>query len=261
MKSVILSTVVCGLLAGSLHAGDKDKTPEKLQQKVVDSGSFGLYIGEKRIGTETFKIEQRPDFSVATAQLKVDDGNVQATQTAEMRVAANGDLKSYTWRATSPHLEEANVEPQDQLLVEHISPADQKKVDYPHMLPLSTAILDNNFFSQREVLLWRYLATSCVWKRGEGRGMCGPGSYGVLVPQQHQAASASIEFVGVDKVMVKGAERQLNKIILRVGDPKQLVIMNGQSDGDSGQWVLWVDDDYKIVKITVSGSNFEVVRD
>lgn len=260
MKSVILNIVLCCLFAGSLHAGDKDKTPEKLEHKVVDSGSFGLYIGAKRIGTETFKIEQRPDFSVATAQLKVDDGNVQAIQSAEMRVAPNGDLKSYSWHATSPHVEEANVEPQDQLLVEHILPADQKKVDYPHMLPLSTAILDNNFFSQREVLLWRYLATSCVWKRAESRGMCGPGSYGVLVPQMHEAASASMEFVGVDKVMVKGVERQLNKIILRVGDPKQLVIMNG-SDAESGQWVLWADDDYKIVKITATGSNFEVVRD
>jgi hypothetical protein len=264
VKSVIARIILFGLFTGAngLHAGDKDKAAEKLESKTVDSGSFGLYIGGKRIGTESFKIEQHSDYSVASAQLKVDDGNVQAAQSAEMRVGPNGDLKSYSWHATLPRVEEASVEPRDQLLVEHIVPADQKKMDVPHILPLSTVILDNNFFSQREVLLWRYLATACVWKQKDGQGLlCGPGNFAILVPQQHLSASAIVEVIGVDKVMVKGTERQLNKIALRIGDPKQLVLMNGQSEAESGQWLLWADDNYKIIKITVSGSNFEVVRD
>lgn len=260
MKS-FLAGIILVFFAGAspVYCGDKDKTPEKLEAKIVDAGSFGLYVGGKRIGTETFKIEQRPDYSIASADLKVDDGSVQAAQRAEMRVSPRGDLKSYIWRSTLPKLEETSVEPQDQLLVEHVVPADQKKMDVPHMMPVSTVILDNNFFSQREVLLWRYLATGC--KQQGPELMCGPSSYPVLVPQMHQSASANLEFVGADKVMVKGAERQLNKIVLRVGDPKQFVVMNGQSEAESGQWLLWADESYKIVKITFSGSNFEVVRD
>jgi hypothetical protein len=91
--------------------------------------------------------------------------------------------------------------------------------------------------------------------------MCGPSSYAILVPQDHSSANATLTLLGTDKVTVKGAEKLLNKVTLQLGDPKQLVIMNGSSDPDPGQWVLWVDDQYKIVKITVVGSNFEVVRD
>ncbi len=260
MKAII-SIILFGLVAaGSLHAGDKDKTADKLEHKIVDSGSFGIYLGGRRIGTETFKIEQRPDFGIVTSELKVNDGKGQAVQNTEMRVTPNGELRSYTWHSTVPQVEEASVEPQNDLLIEHLLFADQKKKDVQHMLPSSTAILDNNFFSQREVLLWRYLQTGCVWKEGQGR-MCGPSSYAILVPQDHSSANATMNYIGVEKVTVKGIEKVLSKVSLQLGDPKQLVIMNGHAESDSGQWVLWVDDQYKIVKITVVGSNFEVVRD
>jgi hypothetical protein len=256
VKALINLVLFALVAAGGLHAGDKDKTPAKLEHKIVDSGSFGIFVDGKRIGTETFKIEQGPDVGIATAQLKVG----AAAQSAEMRVAPNGELRSYTWRSTQPEIETASVEPQNELLVEHLVFADQKKKDVRHMLSPTTAILDNNFFSQREVLLWRYLQTGCVWKEGQGR-MCGPSSYAILVPQDHSSANATLTYMGVEKVTVNGAEKMLSKVSLQLGDPKQLVIMNGSSEADSGQWLLWVDDQYKILKITVVGSNFEVVRD
>ncbi len=255
-KSVLWTAVV--LAATWLSAGDKAKAGDKLESKVVDSGSFGIYMNGKRIGTESFKIEQRPDFSVATAEIKVDDGASKATQTSEMQVAPNGDLRSYAWRATFPAKEEATVEPNDQLLMEHIVDADLKKHEVQHILPVSTVILDDNFFSHREILLWRYLATGCAPK--ENRLVCGPKHFAVLVPHQHLAANATMEFVGPDKTTVKGMVRELNKVVLKVGDPQQLVVMN-QKDSDSTQWVLWVDEQYKVVKIAVPGSNVEVVRD
>jgi len=64
------------------------------------------------------------------------------------------------------------VEPKDQLLVRAHYPADQKKIDVPHMLPLSTVILDDNFFSQREVLLWWY---SQGFRRQDNSLLCGIG--------------------------------------------------------------------------------------
>ncbi len=263
MKAVFIKLGLAGALlltTTALIAGDKDKQPSgKLEPRVVDSGSFGIYFAGKRIGTETFKIEQKSDYSIATAQLKVDDGKTQAEQTAEMLINPNGDLRSYIWRSTVPVHEEASVEPNDQLLMEHLVPADQKKMDLPHILPLSTTILDDNFFSQREVLVWRYLATACV--RQSNDLACGPGSYGVLVPRQHTAFTVTVELRGPGKVEVKpGSERQLHKITVKTGEPQRLVVMNSDKDADS-EWVIWVDDDYKVIKISIPGSQVEVIRD
>src|SRR5262249_60127882 len=88
IKSVLIGAVL--LTVTWLHAGDKDKNPgEKIDTKVVDSGSFGIFVGGKRIGTETFKIEQRPDFHVATAEIKIDDGTVKAVQTSQIQLSPN----------------------------------------------------------------------------------------------------------------------------------------------------------------------------
>ena len=131
MKAIVrngflLAAVV--LAATWLNAGDKNKTADKQEAKVVDSGSFGIYADGKRIGTETFKIEQRQDFSIATAEIKVDDGKVRATQTSEMQLAPSGDLQSYVWHGVLPLKEESSVEARDQLLTEHIVDADLKKI-------------------------------------------------------------------------------------------------------------------------------------
>jgi hypothetical protein len=262
-KLVILLGALC---TSSVASQAADKPKEKSSSHVADSGSFGIYVNGKRVGTEKFNITEtvdnasRPEFSTATSEIKFDDGRFKADQTAEMQISAKGELRSYTWRATVPQKEEASVEPKDQLLVEHIVPADQKKVDVQHMLPLSTVILDDNFFSQREVLLWWYLASGC--KRQNNDLMCGTGRFVILVPRQHASGNATLELVGQDKVMVKGAERELNKVKLETNGPQSLTWMNDPSrESDSTQWVLWVDDQYKVIKMTVAGSNVEVVRD
>jgi hypothetical protein len=56
----------------------------------------------------------------------------------------------------------------------------------------------------------------------------------------------SMEFVGREKVPVRGEERELNRLTLK---------------GDSGEWALWLDDQYKLVRILVPEDNTEVVRD
>lgn len=267
MKAVVIKLALVSaalFTANMLVAGEKDKPAPKLEPRVVDSGSFGIYLDGKRVGTETFKIEQKSDFSTVTAKIKVDDGKTQAEQSAEMEVNPNGDLRSYTWHSTVPERAEASVEPNDQLLTEHLMPADQKKVDVPHILPLSTSILDDNFFSQREVLMWRYLASACVHQKDpvqhKDQLSCGPGTFVVLVPHQHASFNATVELKGMDKVQVKGTLRDLNKIVLKTADPQRLVVMNSSKEADP-EWVMWVDDDYKLIKISVSGSTIEVIRD
>jgi hypothetical protein len=243
MKRVSTATILAAmsLMALSLFAADqKEKKPGN---KVWDSGSFGIYMNGKRIGTEKFQIKQESEFSVASSEIKVEDGNTKADQTAEMEITPKGELRSYVWRATSPLKEESSVEPKDQLLVEHVVPADQKKMDVPHILPLSTVILDDNFFSQRELLVWRYLRTGCYFKPDQGL-VCGPSHFGILVPHQHTAGEAVMDLVGRDKTTIKGQEQELNKFKL---------------DTDGSTLWLWVTDDYKVLKM--AASNFEVIRD
>lgn len=237
-------TVAFGaILAVSVSLSASDQKDKKASGKVWDSGSFGIYMNGKRIGTEKFNIEQRADSSVATSEIKVEEGNFKAAQTAEMEITPKGELRSYSWRATVPQKEESSVEPKEQLLVEHIIPADQKKMDVPHVLPLSTVILDDNFFSQRELLVWRYLRTGCIFKQNDGL-LCGPSHFGILVPHQHTAGEAVMDLIGRDKITVKGQEQEVNKIKL---------------DTDGTTWLLWVADDYKVMKMSVN--NFEIIRD
>jgi hypothetical protein len=272
VKAVKLAILLGAVLLSSLSlsaadkSSDKAKDKEKGPSRVADSGSFGIYMNGNRIGTETFNISQtmnsehRPDSFTATSEIKFDDGQFKADQTAEMQASAKGELRSYVWRATVPQKEESTVEPKDQLLVEHVIPADQKKVDVPHMLPVSTVILDDNFFSQREILLWWYLATGC--KPQNNTLECRTGKFVILVPRQHSSGNATLQLLGPERVMVKGAERELNKVKLETNGPQALSWMNDQSrDSDASQWTLWVDDQYKVIKMTIAGSNIEVIRD
>jgi len=229
------------ILACSASAEQKGKIETG---KVVDAGSFGIFVNGRRIGTETFHIEQRADVSIANSQIKVDDGAQKADQSSEMQITPKGELRLYTWKSTGPVKEESVVEPKEDFLVQHLTPADQKKQDIPYILPLSTVILDDNFFSHREVLVWRYLATGC--ERKAEQLICGPGHFGILVPRQHTSASAVMELLGTEKLKVKGVDVELNKIKL---------------DSDNVQWLLWVDDQFKVVKMAIPASNVEIVRD
>jgi hypothetical protein len=248
MKCSLLLVVLL-MAAFALAAGNK--VQEKIQKvpsaQVVDSGSFGIFVNGKRIATERFQIEQRPEVSIVTSEIRVDDGTSQAEQTSEMQVAPNGELRVYKWRATIPAKEESTVEPKDQFLVEHFTTADQKKRDIPYILPLSTVILDDNFFVHREVLVWRYLATGCVPKNNQLA--CGPSHFGVLVPRQHTAGVVVVELLGREKITVKGAQVDLNKVKL---------------NADGVEWLLWVDEpqnNYKVIKMAIPSGNVEVWRD
>ena len=60
--------------------------------------------------------------------------------------------------------------------------------------------------------------------------------------------SVTLEFIGREKVMLRGAERELNRIDLK---------------SDSGDWSLWLDDQdnhFKLQRMT-SADKTEVIRD
>ena len=60
MKAVKLAILFSAVLATSisLNAADQTKPKEKAASKVADSGSFGIFMNGKRVGTETFNITE-----------------------------------------------------------------------------------------------------------------------------------------------------------------------------------------------------------
>jgi hypothetical protein len=215
--------------------------------KVVDSGTFGIFINGKRVGSETFHIEQGREKSVATAELKVEGAGQQATQTTQLELAPNGDLLRYEWKSVTPEKSQVVVEQSNEFLVEHVLPGgNDKPMDVPFLVPHSTLVLDDNSFVQREILLWRYLAT-CTPAPGEKGCRLAKTDFGVLVPHQHLSMKVTLEYKGREKVQIRGSEQELDHFDLRY------------EDGTT--WSLFVDPAYKVMRMVIDADKTEIVRD
>jgi hypothetical protein len=115
-------------------------------------------------------------------------------------------------------------------------------------MPLSTSILDDYFFIHREVLAWRYLGAACKQEKGELQcPVKQRAQFGTMNPHEHSSAALSAEFLGREKVTLKNGQQQdLLKVELK---------------SDAGTWQLWLDDQFKAMKMSVVGENTEVYRD
>jgi hypothetical protein len=235
MKFRLAASVMLVMVAAAFAA----KIPNA---QVVDSGSFGIFIGGKRVATETFKVEQRPDGSTVKSELKAQDGT---TQRSDMELTALGEIVRYGWQQIEPSKAELSIVPKDEFLSETINAGpNQKAIILPHLMPHSTPILDDNFFLHREILLWRYLASECTPKP-EGLN-CGtaPQQFAVLIPVQHASESVVVDFKGKEKLPVKGTSIDCSVFRMRT---------------DSSEWTVYMNNEQKVVRIAVAG--LEVLRD
>lgn len=226
----------------------KSETKKADAPQIVDSGSFGIFVNGKRIATESFQIHQKEGYSVTTSELKMEDGS-KASQEAELEIMANGDLRKYEWREVNPTKARATVAPSDNFLIERLTaqPGD-KPTELAFILPASTSVVDDYFFSHREILLWRYIATACGQPAQNNRCKMEKLQFGVFVPRQQVPTMVSLEYKGREKVQLRGAERELDRIDMTA---------------DGLQWSFWVDsaDSYKLQRIVVNSEKTEIVRD
>jgi len=217
----------------------------------VDSGSFGIFVSGRRVGTEKFTIRQDKNSSTISSELKVDDGNYSADQGYEMHVMGNGDLVRYEWHQTSPNEASIVVQPQEQFLIERTVTGKEsdknKPMEQPFLMPASSVILDDFFFSQRQILLWRYLATTCRPKPGEAGCELPKAQFGAIIPRQRASTPVSVAFAGNEFINIQGASRQVNKFVI-------------SSEG-SPDWSLWIDSDKKVVRVLIPSEGTEAVRD
>ena len=214
----------------------------------VDSGSFGVFVNGQRVATETFSVEKTGEGSTISSQVKA-EASSDAGQKSELKISPAGEMLRYEWHDLSASKAELTVAPKDQFLVEHVStgPSDKPLVQ-PFLMPSSTMVLDNNSFVQRELLAWRYLGSACKQEGGKTQCPTAAAQFGVLVPQERSSMSVSLQVAGREKVKVKGAERDLLKVVLKQ---------------ESGDWNLYLDDQdqFKLMRIVVAGNSTEIVRD
>jgi len=240
MRWLAVAVLACAAL---LSAGDKKDKP-KQAEKLVDSGSFGVFVKGQRVVTETFSVQQDNGVSVVKSQLKEVGGSGSSGQKSELQMTGE-DLIRYEWSDGSGSLV---VTPDNEFLREKITTsASSKPAEQPYLMPSKTAILDNNFFVQREVLLWRYLATAPCHDETGGR-QCQPADFGALVPQDRTSMPVRVELVGREKVTIRGTQLDLLRLNLK---------------GDEFSWALWVDDKdhFKLMRVLIADANTEVVRD
>jgi hypothetical protein len=246
MKSAVLALALMLAGAAALAAGDK-KMPVDKGAKMVDSGSFGIFVAGRRIGTEKFEIEQLADGNITRSEVTVEDRDTKAQQKCELEMNAAGQLRRYSWSEISPGKAAATVLPDDQLLREHLVPAPgEKPIDQPFILPPSTVILDDYFFAQRQLLAWRYLASGCQSSGGHTECKLLPMRYPVLIPRQRMSALVSMDYAGKESVSIRGKQLQLNRFNL---------------SAEGIDWALWLDDNNKLQRIVIAADSTEVVRD
>jgi hypothetical protein len=242
----VLAAMVLPL--ASSRAADKKDQGKAGSAATVDSGSFGVFVKGQRVATETFSIQQEGESSSIKSQLKETTGSDPATQKSNLEITSTGQLIRYEWSQSSGG--SVTVLPKNEFLIEKIStPTSSKPMEQPFLMPGTSAILDNNFFVHREVLVWRYLAAACK-PDGSGGFKCSrePGDFGALIPQDHSSLHVRIELVGKEKIQVHGADRDMMRLNLK---------------SDEIDWALWVDeqDHFKLMKVAIPADNTEVIRD
>jgi hypothetical protein len=216
--------------------------PADKPSTVVDEGTFAVFQGGRRVATEVFTIRQYADSSITSSQLKIDSGPAGSTldQTSELVLHPDASIVHYDWRQTSPTRSSAVVEPSNEFLTMHIE-ADGKVSDLPFFLTPSAFILDDYFFSTREVLLWRYLASCKVLPNGN----CERTRFAVLVPRRRTSSEVFIEFKGYDDTPLNGRPQHLRHFLM-------------QTEGTD--WHLWLDPSHKLLRISIPDANTEVLR-
>jgi hypothetical protein len=247
MKLAVRSLPLLALLAASLPGFAADKK-NAVPSKMVDSGSFGIFVKGRRVATEKFEIAQQGDGSITRAELNVDDGTNKATQKSELQLSSTGELRHYSWNELSPGKAQATVDPDQQFLMGRFIPSPQEKaIEQPFILAASTAILDDYFFSQRELLAWRYLGSNCSQTpAGQVECKLAKSQFGVLIPRQRASVLVTMEFVGKERVMIRGQQVELNRFNLQ---------------GEGMDWALWLDGAHKLQRVVIASDSTEVVRD
>ena len=237
-------TILASLVLLASAATARNKSTEAPAADLVDEGTFAVFQNGQQVATEDFTIRQLPGNSLASAHLRLDSGGSTLEQTTELALLPDGSLSRYEWQELSPARRSATVEPKDDVLRMR-TVAEGKPSEQNFFLSPAAFILDDYAFSSREVLLWRYLATSCKQREtGDGCDLI-RARFPILVPQRSTSGEVYVEFKGYDDTPLNGRPQHLRHFLI---------------EADGPDWHLWLDEKHKLLRISVPDSNIEVLR-
>ncbi len=252
MKSfyrLLVFTLLMSWCIASIAAPVPKEKGKEHEGTSVDSGTFGVYQKGHRVGTETFSIHQTSYGSVITSEFKTENAPTQHVQTSELQLTSNGNIRRYEWKEVSPDKQELVLLPNEEFLTQKwVIGSQEKEQEQPYLLGPATNVLDDYVFIHREILAWKYLGMACKQEAGKS-----PECYlkkrakmPTLNPHQHSSELVSAEFLGRETVSMKGGPQELLKMELT---------------SDAGTWDLWLDNQFKVSRISVVGENTIVDRD
>jgi hypothetical protein len=215
----------------------------------VDHGTFRFFQNGKAIASETFTIQKLADgSSVTESSLSLNDG--KPVQNYRLELTPQGWLTHYEWHSTneSGKPASASVDPDAATgyLTEKAQPAGEKPVTVPIMLPASVTILEDYFVSQRELLLWRYMAAHCRMQDGRNQCTLPAENFGALAPLLKLPLTVNLSFAGQDVLHIKGVDRKLSHYRVVSGD---------------GTWSLWIDEQNLLQRVVIEETGAEILRD
>ena len=253
--SLRLPHIFCsGVLLCACYALPAGAAKPPAPSNIVDSGSFVVIAAGQRVSVETFSIAQLPDGSITKSVINSVSG-VKAEQRAELELAANGDLRRYEWHEVSPGKGHSLLLPEGDFLKQQYGATAEEHATQAYILLPSTTVLDNNFFVLRELALWRYLRDFCPASAGKvtcpavpasGAPSGDPPRLPAVVPMHRYSMQVVISFLGREIVPLRGAPVELLRFNL---------------DDDTGQWTLWVDDNYRLQRVRLDKDETEVIRE
>lgn len=249
-RHLVLLAVLCLLVPAAIAKDasrqDSGGKIDSKNGKLVDSGTFAVFQNGRRMATETFSIRQFPAYNVTTSEVHAESSQAKGMleEKSKLTLLPNGSLKHYEMEQTSPIHRTLTVVPSQNILLMH-SDVNGKKKDYPFFLTPADFILDDYFFSSREVLLWRYMATSCKpLPEGEGCTLIRR-RYPVLIPQRRTSSEVYIRFKGYDDMPLNGRPQHLRHF---------------EMNPDGPVWNLWLNTEEKLMRISIPAENVEVLR-
>ena len=131
---IVLAAALVASAAGK--ASDKDKKDKTKPEaaRSVDSGSFGIFIKNQRVATETFSIQQLKAAASSSRNSKQTVGADPTSQKSDLEITSNGELIRYEWSQSSGG--SLVVFPDNDFLKEKITTsATAKAAEQPFLLP------------------------------------------------------------------------------------------------------------------------------
>jgi hypothetical protein len=208
---------------------------------VADSGSFAISVNGKRVAVEKFSMKQGTSGNSVSSTLEFDDGKTKAHQQAELEMGSDGSFRKYTWQEMTPGKARITAEPQDKSFItvkQKGSDTDNGKENV-HPLDINAiSIIDTNFYSHVEVMMWKYMALSCREKH------CAAQKLPIFVPYQEMSQLFTVSYTGNDYVPMQTGRLEMSRFKVQT---------------ENGDMDIWMDG-FRIMKLRLPGA-VEVVRE